>query len=726
MSRTLWSSNESPTKDFFRSNDEQKGVNVQVVARCRPLSEEESRGRASSMISCDEIKQQVIATQNTGNKQTDKVFVFDKVFGPNSKQIENGEFHENAGVIPRAVQQIFDVLERERADYSMKATFLELYNEEITDLLAPDEGKRPLVLMEDGKGAVFVRGLEEEVNQKLMKSTVIKDLYSLIDSLKQELRVSRQVNGGYGDRHSSDALRKQLMELQELYLYQQQLTVDLKDKLLSTERELTMARQSLFNLKNQCQQAEDMCRDKEAVIFNLISSGKELTKKTSELQSDLEGAVLDVSTLFAKIEHKTDLEETNRQNVESFYSQLVQQLQELDEGVSASATSQEQNWKATQDDTRLFLTSKAKIENLKELNTSGVNKIDGSVEELYQNSLLALSRLSSVLSDHSSCIMDLVSKNASAADAINNGLKSNMKNLGLKLDEFVKQQKEIYTSKLTLIEEDSQTIAKQKLHAFTTKFEEYSAAEEKLLLEQMSELLANSSSRKKKMIQAAVDDVLESASSNGLKLNQEIAEMQSLTVDTEEKWNVFTQTTESNYVEDSGAVEAGKCTLEDGLQCCMRELAEVSKQQRLSEESLLDEIEENSDSQDSLTKNETAANEKFHDRFSSIAESFLEDTDDATRNLTLSAEKDLRLDREASEKAELLSARCIVSTKQASDGHSGQVTEISISARKCLVDDYLVDSSSSPRKRNMVLQSREEIESLISLETPKADNAVAT
>ena len=68
-------------------------------------------------------------------------------------------------------------------------------------------------------------------------------------------------------------------------------------------------------------------------------------------------------------------------------------------------------------------------------------------------------------------------------------------------------------------------------------------------------------------IQAAVDDVLESASSNGLKLNQEISEMQSLTVDTEEKWNVFIQTTESNYVEDSVAVEAGKCALEDGLQC---------------------------------------------------------------------------------------------------------------------------------------------------------------
>jgi kinesin family member 11 len=53
----------------------------------------------------------------------------------------------------------------------MKVSFLELYNEELTDLLAPEEpnkfsddkSKKPMALMEDGKGGVFVRDLEEEV-----------------------------------------------------------------------------------------------------------------------------------------------------------------------------------------------------------------------------------------------------------------------------------------------------------------------------------------------------------------------------------------------------------------------------------------------------------------------------------------------------------------------------------------------------------------------------------
>ncbi|KAG2682990.1 hypothetical protein I3843_10G011500 [Carya illinoinensis] len=89
-----------------------------------------------------------------------------------SKSGPNGELPPEAGVIPRAVQQIFDTLEGQNAEYSVKVTFLELYNEEITDLLAPEElsrvasedkTKKQLPLMEDGKGGVLVRGLEEEI-----------------------------------------------------------------------------------------------------------------------------------------------------------------------------------------------------------------------------------------------------------------------------------------------------------------------------------------------------------------------------------------------------------------------------------------------------------------------------------------------------------------------------------------------------------------------------------
>ncbi|XP_020180437.1 kinesin-like protein KIN-5B isoform X3 [Aegilops tauschii subsp. strangulata] len=195
------------------SNDRDREANVQVVLRCRPLSVEEQKANVQSAVSCNDTKREVTVL-NSLFKQADKTFTFDTVFGPKSQQraiydhavapivddvLEGynctvfafgqtgtgktytmegemmqqvGELPTSAGVMPRAVRHIFDILEAQKADYSMKVTFLELYNEEITDLLASedqsrfleDRHKRPtLSLMEDGKGGSVIRGLEEIV-----------------------------------------------------------------------------------------------------------------------------------------------------------------------------------------------------------------------------------------------------------------------------------------------------------------------------------------------------------------------------------------------------------------------------------------------------------------------------------------------------------------------------------------------------------------------------------
>ncbi|KAK6778746.1 hypothetical protein RDI58_025464 [Solanum bulbocastanum] len=199
-------------------HEKEKSVNVQVLLRCRPFSEDEVRNNAPQVVTCNEYQKEVAVSQNIAGKHIDRVFTFDKVFGPSAQQRDlydqaiipivnevlegfnctifaygqtgtgktytmegeckrsksghNSELPPGAGVIPRAVKQIFDMLESQNAEYSVKVTFLELYNEEITDLLAPDDlskvsvedrQKKQLPLMEDGKGGVLVRGLEEEI-----------------------------------------------------------------------------------------------------------------------------------------------------------------------------------------------------------------------------------------------------------------------------------------------------------------------------------------------------------------------------------------------------------------------------------------------------------------------------------------------------------------------------------------------------------------------------------
>ncbi|KAG7643433.1 Kinesin motor domain [Arabidopsis suecica] len=208
-----------------RLDRDNKEVNVQVILRCRPLSEEEQKSNVPRVISCNEMRREVNVLHTVANKQVDRLFNFDKVFGPKSQQRsiydqaiapivhevlegfsctvfaygqtgtgktytmeggmrkKGGDLPAEAGVIPRAVRHIFDTLEAQNADYSMKVTFLELYNEEVTDLLAQDDSSRssedkqrkPISLMEDGKGSVVLRGLEEEVVYSA------NDIYALLE-----------------------------------------------------------------------------------------------------------------------------------------------------------------------------------------------------------------------------------------------------------------------------------------------------------------------------------------------------------------------------------------------------------------------------------------------------------------------------------------------------------------------------------------------------------------
>lgn len=119
--------------------------------------------------------------------------------------VQNGDIPSDAGVIPRAVRHIFEILEAQVADYSMKVTFLELYNEEITDLLAPEEcskfiedkSKKPIALMEDGKGGVFVRGLEEEV------VTTADEIYKILEKGSAKRRTAETLLNKQSSRSHS-------------------------------------------------------------------------------------------------------------------------------------------------------------------------------------------------------------------------------------------------------------------------------------------------------------------------------------------------------------------------------------------------------------------------------------------------------------------------------------------------------------------------------------------
>lgn len=66
------------------------------------------------------------------------------------------------GMIPRALAHLFDRLREQKVEYSMRVSYLELYNEELCDLLSTDDAVKIRIFDDVAKkGSVIVQGLEE-------------------------------------------------------------------------------------------------------------------------------------------------------------------------------------------------------------------------------------------------------------------------------------------------------------------------------------------------------------------------------------------------------------------------------------------------------------------------------------------------------------------------------------------------------------------------------------
>lgn len=173
--------------------------------------------RTPEVVTCDALHREVQLTQSVGGKQFNRKYHFDRVYGPETTQemlyetavapmvdevlqgfnctvfaygqTGTGKTHtmtgdmvsssvtEGSGVIPRAVGQIFSYLEGLAGvnEFTVKCSFLELYNEEITDLLAIGSEPPKVRILEDRSGVVL-QGLEEP------HVKVAEDIFSLLET----------------------------------------------------------------------------------------------------------------------------------------------------------------------------------------------------------------------------------------------------------------------------------------------------------------------------------------------------------------------------------------------------------------------------------------------------------------------------------------------------------------------------------------------------------------
>jgi kinesin family member 11 len=236
------------------------GVNVQVAVRCRPVDNEEKKAGLPSVVQTDVVNKKVSIQVGKNNnssysKTNTKTFTFDKVFGMYSTQEEifqslvkpivdeclmgfnctifaygqtgtgkthtmEGDIHseDNAGIVPRAVKSILETLEGSGSEFTIRVSFLELYNEELQDLLVTSNPsssssasnkntQKQLKLCYDDQKGVVCQNLEE--------ITVLnaKDIFDILQrGIQQRQTAATLCNKNSSRSHSIFTLKIMIKE----------------------------------------------------------------------------------------------------------------------------------------------------------------------------------------------------------------------------------------------------------------------------------------------------------------------------------------------------------------------------------------------------------------------------------------------------------------------------------------------------------------------------------
>ncbi|KAL3457912.1 P-loop containing nucleoside triphosphate hydrolase protein [Aspergillus heterothallicus] len=179
-------------------------TSIHVVVRCRGRNEREVKENSGVALSTEGVKGKTVELSMGPNAVSNKTYTFDKVFSAAADQVAVyedvvlpivtemlagynctifaygqtgtgktytmsgdmtdtlGILSDNAGIIPRVLYSLFDKLAE--TESAVKCSFIELYNEELRDLLSAEENaKLKIYENEQKKGhmSTLVQGMEE-------------------------------------------------------------------------------------------------------------------------------------------------------------------------------------------------------------------------------------------------------------------------------------------------------------------------------------------------------------------------------------------------------------------------------------------------------------------------------------------------------------------------------------------------------------------------------------
>uniref|UniRef100_A0A673MW34 Kinesin-like protein n=1 Tax=Sinocyclocheilus rhinocerous TaxID=307959 RepID=A0A673MW34_9TELE len=186
-----------PSNKLDKPEKVEASDNVKVVVRCRPLNEKEKMMGHKQSVAVDEIRGTITVNKLDMTSEPPKTFTFDTVFSPDSKQLDvynltarpiidsvlegyNGTIFaygqtgtgktftmegvravpELRGIIPNSFAHVFGHIAKAEGDtrFLVRVSYLEIYNEEVRDLLGKDQMQR-LEVKERPDVGVYIKDL---------------------------------------------------------------------------------------------------------------------------------------------------------------------------------------------------------------------------------------------------------------------------------------------------------------------------------------------------------------------------------------------------------------------------------------------------------------------------------------------------------------------------------------------------------------------------------------
>ncbi|KAF5953942.1 hypothetical protein HYC85_006798 [Camellia sinensis] len=446
-----------------------------------------------------------------------------------------------------------------------------------------------------------------EVNQKMMKSTLIKDLYGEIERLKAEVYAEREKNGVYMPKEryyqeesekkamadqieqmvvTIETNQKQLEELQDKFDDQVQKGSDLSNKLDATQKNLNQTSKLLASTEEELRSCQCALKECDFIISEQKKAENALAHQASVLRSDLEKSLQDNASLYLKIDK---LNADNRSVVNDFQTELAQQLGSLCNTVATSMSRQSEHLQCIEKHCHSFLDihNKAVIDLKKKMTASRALYI--SHMEAVQNvvrlhnasSNAAVEEISSSVSSNIHSIEQFLAAEAVEANSIFDDLQGTLSTHQGEMAHFARELQQRFHASIEhskniseftygflhqLIEQSKNLqshatqvdeIQTMSIKEFQKAYEEQSTSDAEKLIADVTNLVSSHILRQKELVDARLIHLKDSVIGNKTFLDGHVSSMEGITTDAKRKWQEFSVQAE-NDAKDCADFSAAK------------------------------------------------------------------------------------------------------------------------------------------------------------------------